>query len=182
MEKLGIDKIIKPKVAAYIYFVDHDSAYSASLKKAIDKPEKYEIETFTTGEKFIAHLTQIKFRKDDIRIVFLGYQFFDEGEHTLMNGIEILDAIKVINRDIEVVMLTGPDEGSYGSYARKGGAFAFIPKNETIFLRIDNIIMRIISHRKLNLKRRAFYFAVQVFIGYSILLAIAALILHIYFG
>jgi len=182
MEKLGIDKIIKPKIAAYIYFVDHDSSYSASLKKAIDKPEKYSIEIFTTGEKFIAHLTTLKFRKDDIHIVFLGYQFIDEGEHTLMNGIEVLDAIKVINSDIEVVMLTGQDEGSYGSYAKKSGAFAFVPKNDTVFLRIDNIIMRIISHRKLNLKRKAFYKSVKIFVGYCILLAIAAILFHFFFS
>lgn len=181
METLVIDKIIKPKTLAYIYIVDHDSLYSSSLKRAIDKPEKYSIETFTTGEKFIAHITPLKFHKNEIHIVFLGYQFFDEGDHTLMNGIEILDAVKVINRDMEVVMLSGPDEGSYGSYAMKSGAFAFIPKNDTIFLRIDNIIMRIISHKKLHQKRRAFYVSVRVFVGYCILFAVAAIIFHFRF-
>lgn len=181
METPVIDKLIKPKISAYIYFVDHDSSYSASLKKSIDKPEKYYTLTFTTGEKFIAHLTPLKFRKDDVHIVFLGYQFFEEGEHTLMNGIEILDAIKVINKDIEVVMLTGPDEGSFGSYAKKSGAFAFVPKNDTAFLRIDNIVMRIISHKKLNQKRKQFYFAVKLLIAYTALLCIAALIFHFYY-
>lgn len=164
---------MSPKKIANIYIVDHDPSYSNSLTKAIEKPNKYNIETFTTGEKFIAHLTSISFRKNDIHIVFLGYHFFDDREHNLMNGIEILEAIKVIYPDIEVVMLYTEEETSYGAYARNSGAYTFVPKNDTIFLRINNIIMRVISQKKLEQNKRAFLLSIKIFIAYFIIVGIA---------
>ncbi|MFP4557577.1 MAG: hypothetical protein ACLFNU_11975 [Bacteroidales bacterium] len=176
--KNAISQIKSPKVNANIYLVDHDPSYTGSLKRAIEKPFKYNIETFSTGEKFIAHLTSIKFRKNDIHIVFLGYHFTDDRKHTLMNGIEILEATKVVNPDIEVVMLFSGDESSYGAYARNSGAYDFVPKNDTIFLRINNIIMRIISEKKLNRTKQRFILSVKIFLGYLIVMVTAILLYH----
>jgi DNA-binding NarL/FixJ family response regulator len=169
----------KPPIKANIYIVDYDPTYTASLKKAIEKPYKYNILTFTTGEKFIAHLATLKFRVNDIHIVFLGYHFYDEKEHTLMNGIEILEAVKVICPNIEVVMLYSKDESSYGAYARNSGAYTFVPKTDTIFLRINNIIMRIISQKKLQNSRRSFIISSRVLVAYFLLMVIGFLIYSI---
>jgi DNA-binding NtrC family response regulator len=168
----------KLKKSASIYIVDHDHSYTSSLTKAIDKPSKYNIETFATGEKFIAHLTSLKYRKDDIHIAFLGYHFFDDREHTLMNGIEILEATKVICPDIEVVMLYSSDEASFGAYARNRGACAFVPKSENVFLRINNIIMRIISQKKLEQSKRTFILSMKILIVYIILMLIGIAMYH----
>ena len=164
------------KTVANIYIVNHDFVHTTSLKKAIEKPLKYDIKTFANGEKFIAHLASLAFRRRDIYMVFLGYQFIDEHEHTLMNGIEILEAVKIINPNIEVIMLYAPDEASYGAYARSSGAYAFVPKNDTIFLRINNIVMRIISQKKLEQKRRDFVIAIKIILAYSVILGIAILL------
>lgn len=161
---------------ANIYIVNHDFVHTTSLKKAIKKPLKYNIQTFGNGEKFIAHIASLTFTKRDIHIVFLGYQFIDEHEHTLMNGIEILEAVKVINSNIEVIMLYGLTEATFGAYARKSGAYAFVPKNDTIFLRINNIIMRLISQKKLQQKRKGFVTAIKIFLTYSTILAVAILL------
>lgn len=169
-----MSKKIKP--IASIYIVDHDFVYTTSLKKAIEKPAKYYIQTFVTGEKFIAHLASQNFRRNDIHIVFLGYQFVDDHEHNLMNGIEILEATKVINPNIEVVMLFTPNEATFGAYARNRGAYAFVPKNDTIFLRINNIVMRVVSQKILEQKRRAFFIAVKIFIVYSFLILIGVVV------
>ncbi len=170
----------KQKPNANIYIVDHDPVYTSSLKNSIEKPEKYSIETFHTGEKFIAHLASLKFKRKDILIVFLGYHFFSDTDNTLMNGIEILEATKIINPSIEVVMLYTHDEASYGAYAKKSGAYAFVPKTDTIFLRINNIIMRIISQNTLLHKRLAFQLSVRLFIA-SLVLASTATALYYFF-
>ncbi|HCX98840.1 MAG TPA: hypothetical protein DG754_01760 [Bacteroidales bacterium] len=166
----------KTPIKANIYIVDYDPAYTASLKKAIEKPNRYNILTFTTGEKFIAHLTTLKFRVNDIHIVFLGYHFYDEGDRNLMNGIEILEAVKVICTNVEVVMLYGEDESSYGAYARNSGAYDFVPKTDTIFLRINNIIMRIISQKKLQQSRRSFILSAKILAAYIALVIIVFLV------
>jgi DNA-binding NarL/FixJ family response regulator len=173
--------MLKPRIDTNIYLVDHDPAFILTVNKSIDNTEKYNIRTFNSGEKFIAHLKGLKFKNNDIYIVFLGYKYFDEGSNTLMNGIEVLEATKVVNKDIEVVMLTGPDEGSYGSYVMKCGAYTFIPKNENIHLRINNIIMGIISQKRLTQKRRRFIISLKIIIGYILLFVVIWVIYKIFF-
>jgi DNA-binding NtrC family response regulator len=171
----------KQRLTTNIYIVDHNSTYTNSLKKAIEKPSKYNIETFVTGEKFIAHLASLTFKKNDIHIVFLGYHFIDERDNTLMNGIEILEATKVINPNVEVVMLYAPDEATYGAYARNSGAYDFVPKNDTIFLRINNIVMRVISQKNLDQKKSSFIHSVKLFVAFFFTLIIIMLIYTFFF-
>lgn len=166
----------KSKTIAHIYIVDHDFVYTTSLKKAIEKPSKYAIQTFVTGERFIAHIASHTFRKNDIHIVFLGYHFVDDRDQTLMNGIEILEATKVINPNIEVVMLYTPNEATFGAYARNRGAYSFVPKNDTIFLRINNIVMRVISQKVLEQKRKSFLISAKIFVVYLLGLLLAIVI------
>jgi DNA-binding NarL/FixJ family response regulator len=164
-----MNSMLKTKIDTIIYLVDHNPDLTGAIYKSIDNPERYSIISYSSGEKFIAHLQSTKFGHSDIVIVFLGYKYFDEGNNTLMTGIEILEATKAINKDIEVVMLTGEDEGSYGSYVMKSGAYTVIPKNENVHLRINNIIMGIISQKRLAEKRRIFGLSLKIFIGYFLL-------------
>lgn len=173
--------MLKPKSDIYIYLVDHSHDYTNSLKKSIDNQEKYNIETFTSGEKFIAHINDKNFLKSDICIVFLGYKYYDDGKNTLMNGLEILQATKALNSNIEVVMLTGHDEGSYGSSVMKSGAYSFIPKNENIHLRINNIIMGIISQKRLVQKRNSLAISLRLLIGFIIFILTAWVIFKVFY-
>lgn len=173
--------MLKMKIETKIFLVDHNIEFTRAINSSIENPEKYNIESFTSGEKFIAHLSDYKFNKNEIYIVFLGYKYFDEGNNTLMNGVEILESTKIINKDIEVVMLTGEGEGSFGSYVMKSGAFAFIPKNENIHLRINNIIMGIISQKRLTQRRRKFYTSLKILIAYILLLIIIGVVYRIFY-
>jgi DNA-binding NarL/FixJ family response regulator len=173
--------MLKTKIDTNIYLVDHNPEFIIAINNSIDNPEKYNIESFTSGEKFISHLSSIKFIHKDIYIVFLGYKYFDEGNNITMNGVEILEATKKINRDVEVVMLTSEDEGSYGSYVMKSGAYAFIPKNENIHLRINNIVMGIISQKRLAQKQRSFNIILRILIGYLLLVIFTWIIYRIFY-
>lgn len=164
--------MLKTKIDTNIFLVDHNIEFTRAISNSIDNPEKYNIDSFTSGEKFILYLSDYKFNRNNIYIVFLGYKYFDEGNNTVMNGVEILESTKAINKDIEVVMLTGDDEGSFGSYVMKSGAYTFIPKNENIHLRINNIIMGIISQKRLIQKRRSFYTSLKMLIGYMLLVGV----------
>lgn len=173
--------MLKTKIDTSIFLVDHNIELTQAIHNSIDNPERYNIETFTSGEKFIEFLSKYKFSKQEVIIVFLGYKYFDEGNNTLMNGVEILEKTKSINKEIEVVMLTGEDEGSFGSYVMKSGAFAFIPKNENIHLRINNIIMGIISQKRLAQKRYNFNISLQILVGYILLVVIIWIIYRYFF-
>jgi DNA-binding NarL/FixJ family response regulator len=173
--------MLKTKIDTNIFLVDHNIGLTSAIRNSIENPEKYHIEIFTSGEKFLAYLTRIKFNRKDIYIVFLGYKYFDEGNNTIMNGVEILEATKTLNKDIEVVMLTGDDEGSFGSYVMKSGAYTFIPKNDNVYLRINNIIMGIISQKRLAQKRRDFNISLEIIIGFIILVTIIWVIYRFFY-
>ena len=173
--------MLKAKIDINIFLVDHNIEFTRAINNSIDNPEKYHIESFTSGEKFIAHLSEFKFNRNGIYILFLGYKYFDEGNNVIMNGVEILEATKALYKDIEVVMLTGDDEGSYGSYVMKSGAYTFIPKNENVHLRVNNIIMGIISQKRLAQKRRSFNTSLKIVIGYILLVSIIWIIYRIFF-
>jgi len=164
--------MLKQKIDTNIFLVDHNLELTNAIHRSIDNPERYNINTFSSGEKFIAYLSGIKFKKEDIYIVFLGYKYFDEGNNTLMNGVEILETTKTLNKEIEVVMLTGEDEGSFGSYVKKCGAYSIIPKNENIHLRINNIIMGIISQKRLVRSRKSFNVSIRITIGFILVVMI----------
>ncbi|HPX05104.1 MAG TPA: response regulator [Tenuifilaceae bacterium] len=169
------------KAEIYVFLVDQSPEYLSSLKKSIEHPERYIISTYTSGERFIKDLTSMKFAPNDICVAFLGYQFFGDMDHALMNGIEILESIKVINPSIEVIMLTGNDEGSYGAFARKSGAFTVIPKNDNVFMRSNNLIMKVISEKRLAQSKRTFLILLKIFLAYLLLLIIALGIYKLFF-
>jgi len=125
-----------------------------NLLEGIDLPKRSTIKNFPTGEKFIEHISKLRFRKNDLVIVFLGYNFLDDYNHSLMNGIEILESIKLINPKIEVVLMADEGEKEYGAYVMKLGAHAFIPKDENLAIRSNNIILSLCGKRNFNSKKR----------------------------
>lgn len=138
----------------FIYIVEFNSEFSKELIEGIDLPKRSTIKNFPSGEKFIEHLSTLKFRKNDLVIVFLGYNFLDDYNHSLMNGIEILESIKLINPKIEVVLMADEGEKEYGAYVMKLGAHAFIPKDENLAIRSNNIILSLCGKRNFNSKKR----------------------------
>ena len=138
----------------FIYIVEFNSEFSKELIEEIDLPKRSTIKNFPTGEKFIDHLSKLRFRKNDLVIVFLGYNFLDDYNHSLMNGIEILESIKLINSKIEVVLMADEGEKEYGAYVMKLGAHAFIPKDDNLVIRANNIILSLCGKRNFNSKKR----------------------------
>jgi len=173
--------MLKPKITTNIFLVDHNLELTNTIHKSIDNPDRYIINSFSSGEKFIAYLKSLKFNRYDINIVFLGYKYFDEGNNTLMNGVEILETTKALNKEIEVVMLTGEDEGSFGSYVKKCGAYSIIPKNENMHLRINNIIMGIVSQKNLVHRRRSFINSLRITISFILIVIIVWVFYRVFY-
>jgi len=138
----------------FIFIVEFNTEFAHSIIEGIDIPKRTTVRSFPSGEKFIEHLSTLKFRRNDLVIVFMGYNFLDDYNHSLMNGIEILESIKHVNPKIEVVMMAGEGEKEYGAYVMKLGAHAFIPKDDNIATRANNIILRLCGNRNISSKKR----------------------------
>jgi DNA-binding NarL/FixJ family response regulator len=72
-------------------------------------------------------------------IVVLDYHLNTESENA-MNGIEVLKKIKKINSKIIVVMLSAEDKLKILTDCIKNGAYEYVVKSETAFVRIQNIL------------------------------------------
>ena len=112
------------------------------------KYPEFVIETFATGELCIKHLSlpdKTPLEKPDV--IVLDYHL-DGIEKNAMNGLQALDAIKSINPDIPVIMLSSQDKIEVAVNCMKHKAFDYIVKSETAFIRLQKAIAYILHDQK----------------------------------
>ena len=125
-----------------LFLVDDDKLFLKSLEIDFQQNTNYTIETFTTGERCIAHLNHVP------DIIILDYNL-DGIEKNAINGIETLDRIKESNPDIPVIMLSSQDNIDIAISSMHHSAVDYVMKNKTSFIRLEKIISTILSHKKL---------------------------------
>ena len=126
-----------------IFLVDDDALFLRTLEIEMLQHADFEIETFATGELC---LQQLKKCPD---MIILDYHL-DGMDKNAMNGIETLDKIKAINPAIPVVMLSSQDKIEVAINCMHHGAFDYVVKSETAFMRLQKIITSIFSYKKLE--------------------------------
>jgi len=120
-----------------VFLVDDDKMFLSSLKNTLDSEFKSNIEvsTFNTGEDCLKNING----KPDI--IVLDYFLGDGEQSTAMDGIKVLKEIKKDDyRDIIVIMLSGQDKLQVALDSIKNGAYEYVSKSESAFVRIKNII------------------------------------------
>jgi two-component system OmpR family response regulator len=126
-----------------LFLVDDDAVFLKSLEIEFIANADFEIETYLSGERCIAHLD----RKPDV--IILDYHL-DGTDKTAMNGIETLDKIKAFNPDIPVIMLSSQDKIDVAVNCMHHQASDYVTKSETAFLRLQKTIETIFKHKKLE--------------------------------
>ena len=132
---------MKPKIK--LFLVDDDTIFLKLLEIEFLEHADFEIETYTTGELCVEHLSH----KPDV--IILDY-LLDGVEKNVMNGLETLDQIKVFNADIPVVMLSAQDKIEVAINCMHHDAFDYVVKSETAFMRLQKIITTIFETKKLK--------------------------------
>jgi DNA-binding NtrC family response regulator len=127
-----------------IFLVDDDKMFLSSLKNSLDKQFKsgVEVVTFTNGEDCLKRIS------DNPDIVVLDYYLNDEQHPDAMDGIELLKKIKESSEESAVIMLSGQDKLQVALDSIKNGAYEYISKSESTFIRIQNVVRNIISNLK----------------------------------
>lgn len=126
-----------------LFLVDDDAVYLKLLAIDFLQHADFSVETFATGELCIENLSH----QPDV--IILDYHL-DGIEKNAMNGIETLDKIKLINPDIPVVMLSSQDKIDVAINCMHHLAYDYVVKSETAFMRLQKIITRIFSYKKLE--------------------------------
>ncbi|CAN5332955.1 hypothetical protein BH09BAC1_BH09BAC1_08030 [soil metagenome] len=130
-----------------VFLVDDDPMHLQMLKDHLSSKFKLDITTFSTGEDCLANLDK------NPDVVVLDY-YLNSVEKNAANGIEILKKIKVRKPDTEVVMLSGQEKIEIAVETMASGAFDYVIKNESSFLRTENKLINVFKHKKVqeNLK------------------------------
>ena len=120
-----------------VFLVDDDAMFLASLKNTLKSEFKtgVEVSTFTNGEECLQHING----KPDI--IVLDYLLNNDEHPEAMDGMKLLKEVKKIDeREILVIMLSGQDKLQVALDAIKNGAYEYIAKSESAFVRIRNVI------------------------------------------
>jgi len=130
-----------------VFLVDDDPMHLQMLKDHLSSKLKLDITTFSTGEDCLANLDK------EPEVIVLDY-YLNSVEKSAANGIDILKKIKARNADTEVIMLSGQEKIEIAVETMASGAFDYVIKNESSFLRTENKLLNVIKHKKLqeNLK------------------------------
>jgi two-component system, OmpR family, response regulator len=120
-----------------VFLVDDDKMFLASLKNSLQQQfgSSLEVSEYTTGEDFIDNM-----EGDKPDMVILDYYLNDEEHPDAMDGIRVLKEIKSVSKDIVVIMLSGQDKLQVAIDSIKNGAYEYIAKSETAFVRIQNTL------------------------------------------
>lgn len=126
-----------------LFLVDDDALFLKSLEIEFLQHADFSIETFATGERCVASLSQ------NPDVIILDY-LLDGIEKDVMNGIETLDMIKSFNPDIPVIMLSAQDKIDVAVNCIHHRAFDYVVKSETAFMRLQKIISAIFRYKKME--------------------------------
>ena len=126
-----------------LFLVDDDAVYLKLMEIEFLQHADFDIETYPTGELCIQNLS------NNPDIIILDY-YLDGVDKSAMNGLETLDKIKASNPNIPVVMLSSQDKIDIAISCMHHGAFDYVVKSETAFHRLQKIITRIFSYKKIE--------------------------------
>ncbi|MDP2176662.1 MAG: response regulator [Bacteroidota bacterium] len=126
-----------------VFLVDDDALFLKSLEIEFLDVGSFEIETYSTGELCLQNLSNTP------DVIILDYHL-DGIEENAMNGIQTLDKIKQMDKDIPVVMLSSQDSIDIAVSCMHHKAFDYVVKSETAFVRLQKIIQNILANKKME--------------------------------
>ena len=148
-----------------IYLVDDDDLYLKTAVHNLSQNKSFTIKTFTTGEDVLKALS----KKPDV--IILDY-FLDSEKPNAMSGIKVLQEIKQIAPDVEVIMLSGQEDIDVAVNSVKYGAVDYVVKNKSAFIRVQNDIKRVTKTKAKDKDQESFKKFARTMIIFLIFLVI----------
>jgi two-component system OmpR family response regulator len=136
-----------------VFLVDDDKMFLTSLKNSLVQQfgKSIKISEFTTGEKCIENIDS---HPD---IVILDYYLNDDENPDAMDGIKIMREIKSISKDVIVIMLSGQDNLKVAIDSMKNGAYEYIAKSASAYIRIQNTLKNAMDNIKAGRENSKFF-------------------------
>jgi len=156
-----------------VFCIDDDQQHNEMLENYIRQRYPLEVKTFTSGEEALSKLDELK-----PSYMILDY-YLDNKIHNAKNGLEILKMVKEKYPDIYIIMLSGQEKIEIAVDTMKHGAFDYVVKNPSGFIRVENTMRNINENLKLKYEAKAYKFATRLLSGIIIAIVLTAVVLRI---
>lgn len=160
-----------------VFLVDDDNMFLKMLEDNLSTQRaKYKInyKVFSSGEECLNNLQQ------NPDLIILDY-YMDKKNPNAMNGIEVLKKIKQQNPEQQVIMLSGQDKIEVAIETMKHGAFDYVVKNESAFVRSFNVISNVIKNMKSIEMMKAYRFGFFFLLSLIGIIFLVVIILLVFF-
>jgi FixJ family two-component response regulator len=132
---------IKPKKdkedEVRIAIVEDDPMFRHAMEHFLKKIPGNRVFSFGSGEECLRHYHQL-----DPEIMIVDYRLNEVFESGKMNGLDVLQEIKAVNPETEVIFLSGQDSFDVATAAIKNGASDYIVKDENALKKMLSIVGR----------------------------------------
>ncbi|HXA01794.1 MAG TPA: response regulator [Cytophagaceae bacterium] len=152
-----------------VFVVDDDFMQLEILKDYLSKNGNYTIKTFLSGEECLQNLSQ------NPSIIFLDYNLNSVNKKA-KDGLTVLKEIRKSSPQIEVVMFSGQEKIEVAVNSMTSGAFDYIVKSESAFVRVENVIKNILKRHKLQ-EENKFFKKLTISFGVILVLMIVGVII-----
>ncbi len=165
---------MKTQANIKVFFVDDDEAFREPLKKYLEQEcfPLASIKTFETGEECLNAM------EENPDLVILDF-FLNSRIKEAMNGLGILKLITSKYPSVPVIMLSSQDDVSTAVQMINNGAFDYVTKSSSAFVKIKNLIENVANNKnsKLILLRKvSFYKTINLIV--IIILILLFIITH----
>jgi DNA-binding NtrC family response regulator len=126
-----------------IFIVDDDPVQAEMLKDHLSKMSGFKVHHYSSGEECLKNVNELP------GIVFLDF-YLNSVNKEAMDGLEVLQEIKKVSPETDVVMLSGQDKIDVAVNSMKYGAFDYIVKGESAFYRAEKAVFNIYRFKKLQ--------------------------------
>jgi DNA-binding NtrC family response regulator len=141
-----------------VFVVEDDILYLNLINKELEKMGYTKIESYTTGKEAMNNLD----KKPDIALL----DYFLEKDFT---GMDILKKLQKRFPDTQVIFLTGSDDVNIAVDTMRNGAYDYIVKGDTAFIRIRHLLKKISEENSRRAKSRSII-RFQIIVIFAIIL------------
>lgn len=151
-----------------VFIVDDDPLHVEMTKDALARFRNFHVSVFGTGE---AALKQIRDSGIHPDIVILDY-YLNAQDAGAANGLAILKKLMDHAHPPRVVMVSGQDKIEVAVNCIKYGAFEYLIKNESVFVRLEQVMKKILYERKLIRENKLYKTMFRILLaGFGLILA-----------
>lgn len=121
------------KMIKKIFIVDDDEMLSMALEDYLTRKTLHEVQIYHTGEECLKNL------RAQPDVVILDFNLNSVSKDAV-NGLHVLEAIKKINKNIHVIMLSSQEAYGTALQTINKGAEEYVIKDEDAFEKITSIV------------------------------------------